>query len=182
MITPARGAAVNLVDVDPDSWFAQLSWVPQRPLLVPGTLADNLRLVAPQATDDELDRAARAGGLEPVVSGLPHGWSTRIGHGGLGLSAGQRQRLALARALLRPAALFVFDEPTAHLDTATEQVVLAALDRLRREHRTVVLVAHRPAVTAVADQVITVADAPAVAPVTPALDQRSADVALVAAP
>jgi ATP-binding cassette subfamily C protein CydD len=166
---PAGGAeagagvaeALDLADVEPGSWFAQLSWVPQRPLLVPGTLAENLRLAAPDATDADLDDAARAGGLAAVVAGLPQGWHTRIGHGGHGLSAGQGQRLALARALLRPAALVVLDEPTAHLDPATEAVVHDAVRGLRDRGAAVVLVAHRPALVALADDVVTVVAGPA---------------------
>jgi ATP-binding cassette subfamily C protein CydD len=159
-------AAVDLADVDPAGWRAQLAWVPQRPLVVPGTLADNLRLVAADATDADLDDAASAAGLDAVVAALPNGWSTRIGHGGHGLSAGQRQRLAIARALVRRAALVVLDEPTAHLDPATEQVVHDAVRRLREAGRAVVLVAHRPALVALADEVVTVVDGPvsAVAP------------------
>jgi ATP-binding cassette subfamily C protein CydD len=154
-------AALDLTTIEPRSWFDQLAWVPQRPLLVPGTLADNLRLVAPDAGEPDLDRVAARCGLDTVVAALPRGWSTPIGQGGHGLSAGQRQRLAIARALLRPAALVVLDEPTAHLDQATEQIVHAAVVELRAQGRAVVLVAHRPALVALADVVVTVVDGPA---------------------
>jgi ATP-binding cassette subfamily C protein CydD len=160
-VTPDGDTPVELGAIDPASWFAQVSWVPQRPLLVPGTLAENLRLVAPDATDSELEEAARAGGLDTVLAALPEGPRTRIGQGGLGLSAGQRQRLAVARALLRPAVLVVLDEPTAHLDPATEEIVHSAVRRLRARGAAVVLVAHRPALVALADDVVTVADGPA---------------------
>jgi ATP-binding cassette subfamily C protein CydD len=100
-------------------------------------------------------------GLESVVAALPRGWDTRIGTGGHGLSAGQRQRLALARAFLRRAQLVVLDEPTAHLDPATEQIVHATISRLKQEGRTVLLVAHRPSLMALADEVVTVQDGPA---------------------
>lgn len=164
-ILPADGAApVDLADVDPATWHAQLAWVPQRPLLVPGTLAENLRLVAPAASDADLERAARAVGLDDVVAALPLGWAAPIGQGGHGLSAGQRQRLAVARALLRDAPLVVLDEPTAHLDADTERTVHDAVRDLRDAGRAVVLVAHRPALVALADDVVTVHDGPAPEP------------------
>ncbi len=153
-------ATVDLADVDPATWWAQLSWVPQQVQVVPGSLADNVRLAVPDAPDDALAAAAAAAGLAAVVAELPDGWQTRVGHGGVGLSAGQRQRLGLARALLHPAPVVVLDEPTAHLDTATEQVVHATVRRLRAEGRAVVLVAHRPSLLALADEVVRVHEGP----------------------
>jgi ATP-binding cassette subfamily C protein CydD len=158
------GRPVDLAEVDPITWHRKLAWVPQRPLLVPGTLVENLRLAAPDADDAELAAAATASGLDQVVTTLPEGWSTRIGHGGHGLSAGQRQRLAIARALLRPADVVILDEPTAHLDASTEQAVYDAVRRLRDAGRAVLLVAHRPALTALADDVVTVGDGPLTTP------------------
>ncbi len=171
-LDPAAGPAVDLREIEPQSWFRQVAWAPQRPLLVPATLAENVRLAAGPGTGDEpgagaagedadLDAVARSTGLDTVVAQLPAGWQTRIGHGGHGLSAGQRQRLALARAFLRPAPLVVLDEPTAHLDPATEQVVHAAITALRDQGRAVLLVAHRPALLALADRVVSVHDGPA---------------------
>lgn len=158
------GGALDLAEVEPASWFRQVTWVPQRPLLVPGTLAENVRLGAPAATDAELAAVAGPAGLAEVVAALPDGWQTRIGQGGHGLSAGQRQRLALARALLRNAPLVVLDEPTAHLDAGTENLVHDALRELRAQGRAVVLVAHRPALLALADRVVPVHDGPAPRP------------------
>jgi len=149
---------VDLNDVDPQSWWSQVAWVPQHPALVPGTLAENVRLNAAHASDDDVAQASVITGLDMVVSTLPSGWSTRIGQGGLGLSAGQGQRLALTRALLSPAPLVVLDEPTAHLDSGAEQAVLAAVTLLKHTGRTIVMVAHRPALSAIADHVVTVTD------------------------
>ena len=160
-------AAVDLADVDPAAWQARVAWVPQHPVLVPGTLRDNLLLTAPSpqtVSPEQVARAAQDSGLAAVVAGLPQGWLTPVGHGGVGLSAGQRQRLALARALLREAELVVLDEPTAHLDPQTEQQIHAGVERLRQRGTAVLLVAHRPALVALADRVVTVTDAAAEPP------------------
>jgi len=153
---PGPALEVDLQDIDPQSWWSQVAWVPQHPALVPGTLAENVRLTAAHAEDADLQRAAAITGLDAVVAALPGGWSTRIGQGGLGLSAGQRQRLALTRVLLSPAPLVVLDEPTAHLDAEAEKAVLAAVTVLKNAGHTVVLVAHRPALSVIADQVVAV--------------------------
>lgn len=149
------GTATDITDLDPATWHRRVAWVPQHPLIVPGTIADNVRLTRPSATDDELRSVAARVGLDEVVAEAPHGWATRVGHGGAGVSAGQRQRIALARALLHEADLVVLDEPGAHLDAGTEQVVLGAVDDLRGRGRTVLLVAHRPTLIAHADRTVT---------------------------
>lgn len=157
------GTATALADLDPATYWRQIAWLPQRPVLDPASVS---RLVA-GAEDDELDAAARVRrddaaaltGLTAVVAGLPDGWRTDLGRGGAGLSVGQRQRVALTRALLSDAPLVVLDEPTAHLDAAGEQVVLATVRALTTAGRTVVLVAHRPSLVALADQVVTVRSA-----------------------
>lgn len=160
----ADGRAVPLADVDPRTYWAQVAWLPQRPVLEPATVG---RLVA-GAEDDALTTGARARrdaaaaltGLDAVVASLPGGWSHDLGRGGSGLSVGQRQRVALTRALLSDAPLVVLDEPTAHLDSAGERVVLDTVRALRDAGRTVVLVAHRPSLVALADAVVTVRSAP----------------------
>ncbi|QGQ18941.1 thiol reductant ABC exporter subunit CydD [Cellulomonas sp. JZ18] len=156
----ADGAAVDVADVDPGSYRRQVTWLPQRPVLEPGTLDALLGSPAPA----ERDRAAARTGLDAVVAGLPDGWGTVLGAGGSGLSVGQRQRLALTRALLRPTPVVVLDEPTAHLDAAGERVVLDTVDALRARGCAVLLVAHRPALVARADDVVTVAPSPAAVP------------------
>lgn len=143
--------------VDLPTLWRQVTWVPQRPVVEPGSLAQVVG-----GDDDERARAARVTGLDTVVAALPEGWATRVGRGGHGLSVGQAQRVALTRALVRPAALVVLDEPTAHLDVAAESVVLRTVDALRTSGRTVLLVAHRPALLATADEVV-VLPAPRVA-------------------
>ncbi|SBT51764.1 thiol reductant ABC exporter subunit CydD [Micromonospora auratinigra] len=148
---------VDLAGVDPDGWRRQLAWVPQRAHLFAGSLADNIRLGAPDTPDAVLDRAVRDAALDEVVAALPDGLGTELGERGHGLSSGQRQRVALARAFLRDAPLVLLDEPTARLDSASEAVVLAATRRLVAG-RTALLVAHRPALLEDADRILRVED------------------------
>jgi ATP-binding cassette, subfamily C, bacterial CydCD len=144
---------VPLASLDPGAWRAQIAWVPQHPHLFAGTVADNVRLARPGATDEQVRSALRDAGLLPVIKSLPQGTDTRLGEGGAGLSAGQRQRIALARAFLADRPLLVLDEPTAGLDGETEAGIVAAVRRLS-EGRTVLMVVHRPALLAVADRTV----------------------------
>lgn len=140
------GQALEIGELDPALWRRQLAWVPQAPFLVSGTVADNIRLTAPEASDAAIRNALGAVGLGHVDPSLV------LGDRGVGLSSGERRRVVVARALARDAALLLVDEPTAGLDEETEQVVLAAIVRRARETGTmVILVAHRPAAIAVAD-------------------------------
>ena len=93
-----------------------MAWVPQRPTLFHGSIADNIRLGEPTADDESVVAAARLAGADEFVRALPDGYGTVVGDGGRPVSAGERQRIALARALLRDASLVVLDEPTANLD------------------------------------------------------------------
>ncbi|MCM3659668.1 thiol reductant ABC exporter subunit CydD [Georgenia satyanarayanai] len=156
LVEPATGGApVDLAGLDPASWHAQVTWVPQRPVLVPGTVADAV-VGESGEVDGRAEAAARASGLDEVLASLPQGWDTPLGQGGSGLSLGQRQRVALTRALLDPAALVVLDEPSAHLDAASEQRVLDVVSALRDQGRAVLVIAHRPMLVALADDVVEV--------------------------
>ena len=144
---------VDITDLDLDDWRNHLAWVPQRPHLFARSVADNVRLGRPDASDDAVAAALDAAGLTGVVRRLSDGVDTLLGEGGAGLSAGERQRVSLARAFVRDAPLLLLDEPTASLDGETEAEVLAAVHRLVRG-RTAVIVAHRPALAALADRVV----------------------------
>ncbi|MEV7211982.1 thiol reductant ABC exporter subunit CydD [Kitasatospora cineracea] len=132
----------DLADTDLSSWHDQVAWVPQHPQLFAGTVAENVRLARPDASDAQLAAALAAAHVDFTTPDTP------LAENGHGLSAGQRQRLALARALLADRPVLILDEPTAHLDPVTEA---ALLDTLRALDRTVLLITHRPALTALAD-------------------------------
>ena len=150
-------AGVDVADLDPTAWWRQLSLLPQRPALVPGTVADNLVLLGGFDDPDHLEKACAASGFDAVLAELPDGMDTMLGRGGVGLSLGQRQRLGLARALGSAAAVLLLDEPTAHLDAHTEERVLRAIVARARAGATVVVVGHREPVVAIGDQVVEVA-------------------------
>ncbi|MER6139365.1 thiol reductant ABC exporter subunit CydD [Streptomyces sparsogenes] len=159
-------AGRDLASLDPESWRRQIAWVPQRPHLFAGTIADNVRLARPDADEAAVRAALRDAGALGFVDALPQGADTRLGEMGAGLSAGQRQRIALARAFLADRPVLLLDEPTAGLDGETEAAVVEAVRRLA-EGRTVLLVVHRPALLAVADRVVRL-PGPATAPRPPA--------------
>ncbi|MCX4665850.1 thiol reductant ABC exporter subunit CydD [Streptomyces sp. NBC_01381] len=156
-VEPAEGrvrvGGVDLADVSPERWRERIAWVPQRPHLFAGSIAENVRLARPDADDSSLRGALRAAGAWEFVSALPGGVETVLGEDGSGLSAGQRQRLALARAFLADRPVVLLDEPTAALDGETEEGVVEAVRRLA-VGRTVLLVVHRPALLGVADRVV----------------------------
>lgn len=139
--------------ISKESLWRQVSWVPQRPAILPGTVLENIGY----PLGEQIQRAAAITGFDDVVAALPNGWNTRIGHGGTGLSVGQRQRLALTRALVQPRPFVLLDEPSAHLDATSEELVTRAVRELRSTGHTVLVIAHRAALIDEADVVIDVA-------------------------
>ncbi|MET8765382.1 thiol reductant ABC exporter subunit CydD [Streptomyces sp. NPDC004658] len=158
-----RIGGADLAGLDLAEWRSRIAWVPQRPHLYAGTIAENVRLARPDADEDAVRRALRDAGAWDFVAALPDGADTVLGEDGAGLSAGQRQRLALARAFLADRPVLLLDEPTAALDGETEGEVVAAVRRLAAG-RTVVLVVHRPALLGAADRVVRLGGAGVVSP------------------
>jgi thiol reductant ABC exporter CydD subunit len=160
LLQPTSGrvaiGAVDLRSCHPDSWRRRVAWVPQHPTMFRGTVAENIRLGDPAASDRRVREAAALAGADEFIRDLPCGYDTPIGDGRRPLSPGERRRIGLARAFLRDAALVILDEPTADLDPRSVAAVSRAVERLRRG-RTVLLIAHRPELIERADRVVRLA-------------------------
>ena len=154
LVTPETGRVLidgrDLADLDLETWRALIAWVPQKPFLVAGTVADNIRLGRPGASDAEVAAAAERARLDVPLN-------RQAGVRGTALSGGQVRRLAVARALLRDAPVVLLDEPTEGLDAATEQDVLDVL-ATELSGRTCVMVTHRAAVERLCDSVLTLGE------------------------
>jgi ATP-binding cassette subfamily C protein CydD len=165
-ITPDQGrVTLNGADITtfvPAALARLIAWIGQRPMLFAGSIRDNIRFARPEASDEEVEEAARFARLDSVTAGLPLGLDTLIGEGGHGLSGGQAQRVAIARAFLGRAPLLLLDEPTAHLDPLTEAEVLDSLRRLT-VGRTVILASHSAAAHAFGGRRLDLRDGQAVA-------------------
>lgn len=147
----------DLGEVAHGAWVDHVSWMSQEPFFFQGTLLDNVLMREGADLSGDawplLEQAAALIGLDKDLAALPQGWHTPVGEGGDGLSGGQRQRLALARAVFKGGALFLLDEPTAHLDGQSREMVLAALRSLAGKH-TVIVASHDPRVLEIADVVV----------------------------
>jgi len=166
LVEPTAGA-VRVGDTDLrecrlDAWRRLVAWVPQHPTLFRGTLADNIRLGDPDATEGAVVEAARLAGADEFITALPDGYATLIGDGGRALSPGERRRIGLARAFVRDAPLVILDEPTADLDPDSVAVVARAVRRLQAG-RTMLVIAHRPELVDSADRVVRLVDEVALA-------------------
>ena len=144
---------LDLAECRTELWRSMVAWVPQRPTMFRGTVAENIGLGVRGASQQRIRDAAMLAGADRFVRALPFGYETAIGDGGRPLSAGERRRIALARAFLRDAPLVILDEPTADLDRTSADVVAEAVERLRVE-RTVLVIAHRPELVQRADRVV----------------------------
>jgi len=150
-----RASGTNVAEIPLADWRRALAQVPQESYLFPGTVADNIAYGAAAATDDEVQAAVERIGALGVIGTIPGGFNARVGERGRGLSSGQRQIIALARAEMLKPAVLLLDEATATLDPATERAVLDASDKAMAG-RTSVVVAHRLATAARADRILVV--------------------------
>ena len=148
-----RIGGYDLRTLDPDQLRGMIAIVAQDTTLFHGTIADNLRLGRPDASEAEMVAAARAANAHDFISALPQGYATLIGERGATLSGGQRQRIAIARALLRDAPILILDEALSSVDAENEAVIQQALDRLMRG-RTTLILAHRLSSVIGADRIL----------------------------
>ena len=153
---------VDLSSCQQESWRRAVAWVPQHPSMFRGTVAENIRLGDPTASDGQVSDAAALAGADEFIRALPNGYQTLIGEGERRLSPGERRRIGLARAFLKDAPLVILDEPTADLDPGSVAAVSRAMRRLQ-QGRTMLLIAHRPELVDHADRVVALVDGAAVA-------------------
>ena len=152
-----RVGGTDVRDMPTAQLMEQLSMVFQDVYLFDDTLAANVRVGDPSATEEQVRRAADLAGVTEVVDRLPHGWDTRVGEGGRALSGGERQRVSIARALLKRAPIVLLDEATSALDAENEANIVAAMEELRRTS-TLIVIAHKLETIAAADQVVVLGD------------------------
>ncbi|UXA20770.1 thiol reductant ABC exporter subunit CydD [Mycobacterium sp. SMC-4] len=146
-----RVDGIDIGELDLNRWWSEVAWLAHRPVLIPGTIRENLELFGPLR---DVPSACRAACFDEVLTDLPRGLDTVVGRDGVGLSLGQRQRLGLARVLGSAAAVLLLDEPTAHLDEATEGRVLESIAERAARGATVIVVGHRAPVLAIADTIV----------------------------
>jgi ABC-type protease/lipase transport system fused ATPase/permease subunit len=167
-IWPARHGTVRLDGASLDQWCSDdlgrhVGYLPQDVALFDGTVAENICRFEKDAKSDAILKAAQIAGVHDIILRLPDGYSTRIGQGGVALSAGQRQRIGLARAVYGDPFLIVLDEPNANLDAEGENALCQAILTLRRQNSIVIVVSHRSSVLAVLDMAMVLYEGKAIA-------------------
>lgn len=167
-IWPAQQGVVRLDGADIDQWYNEdlgryIGYLPQDVGLLDGTVAENICRFDEQATSDAILKAAQIAGVHDIILRLPQGFATRIGQGGMSLSAGQRQRIGLARAVFGDPFLVVLDEPNANLDADGENSLGRAIETLRRNGGIVIVISHRPSALAVLNMAMVLYEGKAIA-------------------
>ena len=156
LLDPSSGSisldGIDLRELDPQDLRREIGYVPQETFLFSATLGENIAFGVPDASEDEIRRAAEIAGLGPDLAGFPDGLHTVVGERGITLSGGQKQRTAIARALLRNPRILILDDALASVDTATEERILQALGGIMRG-RTTVLISHRVSTIRNADRI-----------------------------
>ena len=145
--------ANDITDLSPNQYRHLLIYIPQEPSVFPGTIKYNLLLADCTANDQQLSDAINRVSLSQFISGKPEGWNTFLGNDGLTLSGGEKQRLALAQAILKNSPIILMDEPTSALDQKTENAIIESLLRLKENH-TILIVTHSNGIIQVCDQVV----------------------------
>ena len=167
LLAPDSGSicvgGLDLRQIELANWRSRLAYLPDRPAILSATLAENLRVADPNASDDQLAKTLVAVGAKDLLGSLPHGLKTPIGEGERPVSTGERQRIGLARIVLHEASLYVLDEPTVHLDPDAEQEAIEAL-RTRLAGRSAIVVTHRSAPLVLADRICELRDGKIVDP------------------
>jgi ATP-binding cassette subfamily B protein/subfamily B ATP-binding cassette protein MsbA len=158
---------IDIRGLDLDHLRSRIAVVLQDPFLLPGTIADNIRIGKPDASFDEVRTAAQAAGADKFIDKLPEGFNTRVGERGSTLSGGQQQRIAIARAFVRQARIVILDEPTSALDAATESELMESFRRLV-DGRTSIVVSHRLSTIRNVDRVVVLSEGRVVESGTPA--------------
>ena len=170
-ISPTRGKILvngqDLSQLDLPEWQKQIGWLPQRPTLFAGSIADNICLAHPQASESELKKAARLAQADGFINGFADGYATQLGDGGQGLSGGQVQRVAMARALLTAPPVMILDEPTSSLDSQTAHQMMSALVEAFPDSARLVIT-HDTSVAVMADRVVVLAQGRVIESGTPA--------------
>ena len=161
LVAPTAGrisvGGVDLATCRIEQWRSYVGWVPQHPTLFRRTVGENVRLGNPEASDRQVREAAALVGADEFIMALPDGYDTLVGDGARQLSAGERRRIGLARAIVRDAPFLILDEPTADLDPWNVEIISRALDQIRTG-RTVLVIAHRPELVRCADRVVRLVD------------------------
>lgn len=162
LLHPTSGSVLingkPLTQIDEAEWFRQISYITQHPYIFAGTLADNISIGAEQTMSRvDIERAAEQAGLQTLIAQLEKGLDTPVGEGGRGLSGGEKQRLALARAFLKQPAIILFDEPTVGLDLHTEQILQRSIAALSQK-AVMITVAHRLYTIQQADRILFMAN------------------------